>query len=43
MVTDSPFAVIWPGCAGLSFAKDLNVEETPVMDMPLAEKAETSH
>lgn len=33
-------ALIGPGCAGMCFSQDLNVEQTPVMDVPLAEKAE---
>ena len=42
MVTPSPRALIWHGCAWLTFGKDLNAEERPVLDMPLAEKAESS-
>ena len=37
-VRDPPLALIWPRCAGLSFGEDLNVEQTPVLDMPLAEE-----
>ena len=42
MVIPSPRVLIWHGCAWLSFGKHLNAEERPVLDMPLAEKAESS-
>ena len=42
VLTESPLAPIWAGCTALGFLKGLNAEERPVMDMPLAEKAETS-
>ena len=39
MVRDSSLSLIAPVCAGLSFGQDLPMEQTFVMDVPLAESS----
>ena len=39
MVRDLSSSLIAPVCAGLTFGKDLTVEQTFVMDVPLAESS----
>ena len=39
MVRDLSSSLIAPVCAGLSFGKDLTVEQTFLMDVPLAESS----